>query len=187
MDRGNLHQLAEEFLQAVIAGDDSAFEKLYQLVHRRVYFFLFRMLGCRETSEDVLIDTFTIVWKNARQFEGKSSVYSWILGIARNLALNEIRYRKPHEDLDDYPHIAGGAIPDMTGDDQGRIIKKAMTMLSSKHREIIEMVFYHELNYPEVSALLEIPVGTVKTRIFHAKAALKNALSIMKVDSDVIL
>jgi len=162
-------------------GDDEALKTLYDMLHKKVYFFLFRILGEKEAAEDIMVETFTVIWKSAGSYSGRSSVSTWILGIARNLALDELRKRKFHDCVDDHPHIAGGEIPSMEQADRSRVIRVALDRLSPKHQEVIDLVYFHELNYPEVSELLGIPVGTVKTRIFHAKNAIRAALASLKV------
>ncbi len=184
MDKTCLHEQLSYLLQHAACGDNQAFRELYDLVSKQVYFYLLRMLGSKEAAEDVLVETFTVVWKSAEKFAGRSTVTTWIYGIARNLALNEIRRRKSHDPLEDHPNLAGGSVPDMEGSDRKRVLGLAMEKISARHREVLDLAFFHEMTYPEISDLIEVPVGTVKTRIFHAKTALRKALAEMKVDAD---
>jgi len=172
----------EELLRRAATGDQTAFESLYQQMQSRVFHYLHRLLGDQSSAEDVLVETFTAVWKSAGQFGGRSAVSTWIFGIARNLAYNEMRKRRYHDDIDDHPDLAGGEIPDLTSKDRRRILDTAMAKLAPKHREVLDLAFLHEMTYPEIGELLDVPVGTVKTRVFHAKKALRSALTLMKVD-----
>ncbi|MBU0483093.1 MAG: sigma-70 family RNA polymerase sigma factor [Proteobacteria bacterium] len=184
MNKTSLHQQLSALLQGTARGDDQAFQKLYELVNQRVYFYLYRILGCKETAEDVLVETFTVVWQSAGSFAGKSAVTTWIFGIARNLALNEMRRWKSHDQLDNHPDLAGVSRQEMEQTDRARVVGLALAEISPRHKEVLDLVFFHEMTYPEISELIEIPVGTVKTRIFHAKAALRQALAEMKVKRD---
>ena len=106
------------------------------------------------------------------------------MGIARNLAMNELGKLKKHDNIDDFPNLSNGVIPDAEPMDRQRLLKEGMLRLSVKHREILDLVFFHEMTYQEVSQMLDIPVNTVKTRVFYAKETLKNALSSMGVKKD---
>jgi len=176
----------QTLLRRAGAGDDEAFRELYELHHRRVYFFLFRMLGEKTAAEDILVEAFTAAWRQARSFQGRSSVTTWILGIARNLANNDLRSRRDHESIDDHHHLPADAVPGLEHSDRARVIAAALQRLSAKHREALDLVFYHELKYGEIAELLGIPTGTVKTRVLHAKEALRGVLTQMEVSRDAI-
>ena len=170
-----------ELLKRVSGGDEEAFRQLYDLTHKKVYFYLYRLLKGKETAEDILVETYTEVWRGAKSFKGESVVTTWIMGIARNLSMNELKKMKSHDNIDDYPNLPNGSIPDANGFDRQRCLKEAISRLSTKHREILDLVFFHEMTYPEVSEILDIPVNTVKTRVFYAKEALREAMGKMGV------
>ncbi len=179
-----------ELLIKTAVGDENAFRELYDLTNKAVYFYLYRLLKDRESAEDVQIDVFTQVWKGAKKFKGKSKVTTWIFGIARNLAMNELRKRKYHVNIDDYPEMTQDNStdqgPDLEAMDQKKIIKNAMSKISSKHQEVLDLVFFHEMNYQEISDTLHVSVNTVKTRVFYAKSAFKKKLKQLRVYDDDI-
>jgi RNA polymerase sigma-70 factor (ECF subfamily) len=131
-----------------------------------------------------LIETYTEVWRCAGKFKGNSRATSWIMGIARNLAMNELGKSKKHDNIDDFPSLSNGVVPDPEPMDRQRLIKEAMTKLPLKHREVLDLVFFCEMTYEEVSRMLKIPVNTVKTRVFYAKETLRNVLSSMGIKRD---
>jgi RNA polymerase sigma-70 factor (ECF subfamily) len=178
--------LQSELLKRVSHGDEEAFRELYDITHKKVFFYLYRLLQDRDTAEDILIETFTEVWKGAKNYEGRAQVRTWILAIARNRAMKELRKRRVHQrkNIDDYPHLTDGDMPDAELADRKRIIKDAMLKISDKHREVLDLVFFHEMNYQEASEILNVPVNTVKTRVFYAKEALRNAFIQMGVKRD---
>ncbi len=173
-----------ELLKQISAGDEEAFRQLYDLTHRKVYFYLYRLVHGKQTAEDILIETYSEVWKCAHQFRGNSKVTTWIMGIARNLAMNELGKSKKHDNIDDYPNLSNGHMPDAEPMDRQRLLKEAMIKLPLKHREVLDLVFFCEMTYEEVSRVLEIPVNTVKTRVFYAKETLRNVLSSMGIKRD---
>ncbi len=79
-----------ELLEKVSEGDEEAFRQLYDLTHKKVYFYLYRLFKVKESAEDALVETYTEVWRGAKSFKGKSLVTTWIMGIARHLAMNEL-------------------------------------------------------------------------------------------------
>jgi RNA polymerase sigma-70 factor (ECF subfamily) len=169
---------AEEtrLLKKVVKKDKKAFEKLYELTSNKLFLYLYRWLQNRESAEDIHIEVYTIVWKNAERFQGKSKVTTWIFGIARNLALNELR-KKYRETTSIYKPVKDeNSSVDYDKFERKQYIQEALMKVSEKHREILDLVFFHEFNYSEIASLLEIPENTVKTRVYYAKAALKEKL-----------
>ncbi|MFB3884118.1 MAG: sigma-70 family RNA polymerase sigma factor [Thermodesulfobacteriota bacterium] len=168
-------------LSRVSEGSMEAFRELYDLTHKRIYFYLYRLLRDKALVEDILVETYTEVWRGAGRYRGKSKVVTWMIGISRNLAMNELKKVKCHEDIDNFPNLTDGSTADPDGFDRQRCLKDAILKLSPKHQEILDLVFFHEMTYPEVSEILDIPVNTVKTRIFYAKEALRETLEKMGV------
>ena len=172
------------FLERIANGDEKAFNELYGLCSKSVYAYIFRMLQDKTMAEDVQIEVFTQVWKGAGTFRGQSQVKTWIFGIARNLTLNELRKRKNNLNIDDFPQLSDPNQPKVETNDQCRFIKQAMAKISSKHREILDLVFFQEMRYEEIATILKISVNTVKTRVFYAKEALKRKMTQMGVSHD---
>jgi len=123
---------------------------------------------------------FLDVWRQAGRFEGRSAVSTWVLAIARFKALSALR-RRPDEELDEE---TAEAIEDQSDDpevvlakkDKGALIRKCLAGLSAEHREIIDLVYYHEKSIEEVAGIVGIPENTVKTRMFYARKRLAELL-----------
>jgi len=175
---------AEDFreLTAVAAGDLKAFERLYSRYEKRVYQYVKLHVFDPALAEEVLVDTMTAVWLGASKFTHTSKVSTWILGIARHKALDAVRRsgRRQHEiPLDGLPEVASQQPNMMDQVQQDQVIahtRRAMSMLSCDHQEILRLAFYEELPYEEIASLLSIPVNTVKTRVHYAKQQLKKCL-----------
>ena len=178
---------SDEVLIARIAGGDRlAMQVLFARHHVRVYRFVLRLVRNEATAEDLISEVFLDVWRQAGKFEGRSAVSTWMLSIARFKALSVFR-RKPEEELDD--EIAG-AIEDQSDDpeitlakkDKGAVLRHCLTSLSADHREIIDLVYYHEKSVEEVAGIVGIPEATVKTRMFYARKKLSELLREQGID-----
>ncbi len=167
-------------------GSEDAFRQLYDATNVKVFRYLCRLTNDREIAEDLLIDTYTEVWKSAMKFQGKSKVLTWIVGIARNLTMNEFRKNRIKEcDLTE----DGFSRPAeqhriYSVSETAEILGEALNLLSLKHREILDLVFLQEMGYEEISQVMGIPVNTVKTRVFYAKDKLREALVRMGISKD---
>ena len=172
---------ADEVLIGRIArGDRLAMQVLFARHHVRVYRFVLRLVRDESTAEDLISEVFLDVWRQAGRFEGRSAVSTWLLAIARFKALSALR-RRPDEELDDE---TAAAIEDPSDSpetalekkDKSAIIRKCLTGLSAEHREIIDLVYYHEKSVEEVALIVGIPENTVKTRMFYARKRLAELL-----------
>ncbi|MBU1568244.1 MAG: sigma-70 family RNA polymerase sigma factor [Proteobacteria bacterium] len=181
MDNESSQYVEAVLISKIAAGDQEAFKRLYEQTYGRLRFFLLRMIGDPSMVDDVLVETYAVVWQDAAKFGGKSKITTWIFGIARNLAMKERGKQKFHDNIDNFPHLSGGAFPEMETANRNQKVKEAMTEISANHREVLDLAFFHDLSYPEISKLLDIPVNTIKTRIFHAKKALESSLRKMRI------
>jgi RNA polymerase sigma-70 factor (ECF subfamily) len=131
-------------------------------------------------AEDVASDVFIDVWRQANSFEGRSTVSTWLLGMTRFKALSALRRRQP-EPLDD-DMVAAIADPSddpeavLADKTRGGIIRKCMARLSPEHREITDLVYYHEKSIEEVARIVNISTTTVKTRMHYARRKLAELL-----------
>ncbi len=172
---------SDEILIARIAGGDRlAMQVLYGRHHVRVFRFALRLVRDEGLAEDLISEVFLDVWRQAGKFEGRSAVPTWLLAITRFKALSALRKRKDAE-LDEE---AAGAIedtadnPEVTAQkkDTGEALRQCLTSLSPEHREIIDLVYYHEKSVEEVAQIVGIPENTVKTRMFYARRKLAELL-----------
>jgi RNA polymerase sigma-70 factor (ECF subfamily) len=185
MNREATHDPFLVLLQDTARGDRKAFAELYEATCHRISVYLYRLVREQDIVEDILVQTYTEVWKNSAAFGGRSQVVTWMIGIARNIAFKEIRKRNWHEDIDQHGEIEAKGI-DIDSMERRELMKKAMDTLSIKHREILDLVFFQDLSYREVGALLLIPENTVKSRVYYAKAALKKVLAAMGIHEEDI-
>lgn len=167
-------------LNAVADGDREALAALYQQVEGRVYAFALSRLGNAEAAQDLLHEVLLTVWRRAGSFQGRSRPLTWILGIAHHKIIDALRKsnRWQEEPPDETAVDTGAPNPfEAVADDQRRsAIRGALEKLSDQHRQVIHLAFFEDLPYTEIARILEIPEGTVKTRMFHAKKTLQKRL-----------
>jgi RNA polymerase sigma-70 factor (ECF subfamily) len=170
----------EVLIGRIAGGDRLAMQVLFARHHVRVFRFVVRLVKNESTAEDLISEVFLDVWRQAGRFEGRSAVSTWLLSIARFKALSALR-RRPEEALDDE---VAGAIEDPSDDpevalekkDKSVLIRKCLSGLSAEHREIVDLVYYHEKSVEEVAQIVGIPENTVKTRMFYARKKLAELL-----------
>ena len=157
-------------------GDRLAMQTLFARHRTPVYRWLLRFVGNETLAEDLVSDVFLDVWRQASRFEGRSSVSTWLLAIARFKAISA-RRRRTDAELDEGVE---STVAD-TADDPGVVLEKknrdemlraALTRLSAEHKEIIDLVYYHEKSVDECAQIIGVPSGTVKTRMFYARKKL---------------
>jgi RNA polymerase sigma-70 factor (ECF subfamily) len=175
----------EVLIGRIAEGDRLAMQVLFARHHVRVFRFVLRLVRNDATAEDLISEVFLDVWRQAGKFEGRSAVSTWLLSIARFKALSVLR-RKPESELED----AAEAIEDTsdTADvalekkEKADIIRKCLSGLSADHREIIDLVYYHEKSVEEVAEIVGIPEATVKTRMFYARKKLAELLKAQGIE-----
>jgi RNA polymerase sigma-70 factor (ECF subfamily) len=176
-----MQSTSDEVLIGRIAnGDRLAMQVLYARHHVRVFRFVIRIVRDESTAEDLISDVFLDVWRQAGRFQGRSSVSTWMLAVARFKALSALR-RRPDEkfDEDSTAGIEDGSDDPHTSlekKDKSALIKRCLAGLSVQHREIIDLVYYHDKSVEEVAAIVGIPENTVKTRVFYARKRLSELL-----------
>jgi RNA polymerase sigma-70 factor, ECF subfamily len=171
----------EVLVRAVARGDKRAMQVLFARHNVRVYRFIARLVGDSVTAEDLASEVFLEVWHNADRFEGRSLLSTWLLAIARYKALSQMRRRT----IDHLDEEAAHAIEDpadsplgvLEKKDRGALLRKALVKLSPAHREVIDLVYYHEKSMEKVAEILQIPEATVRTRMFYARKRLAALLA----------
>ena len=145
--------------------------------HRtNVFRWLLRFVGNETVADDLLSDVFFDVWQQASRFEGRAAVSTWLLSIARYKALSARRRRTEAEldetiettvaDSADNPEVA------LQRKSRNELVRAALMKLSPDHREIIDLVYYHEKSVEDCALILNIPAATLKTRMFYARKKL---------------
>jgi RNA polymerase sigma factor (sigma-70 family) len=168
-----------ELLARVAAGDLQAFERMYRLYQPRLTRFLTTLLRRPQLIEEVLDDTMMVVWQTADRFRGLSKPSTWIFSIAyRKAHKARLRWPEPVEEPDSDNRISEDPAPDDELHHQ-RLhdsLMQAMDQLSADHRAVVDLTYFHGMGYREIAEIVDCPVDTVKTRMFHARRRLRKAI-----------
>ena len=171
----------EMLLESIADGGRTAMHILYSRHNVRVYRFVLRIVRNTTMAEDLTSQVFLDVWRTANQFEGRSQVSTWLLAIARHKALTALRRRSTDEldndvlefieDPSDDPEVM------LQKTKRSEILRDCLKQLSPAHREIIDLVYYHERTIDDVAEIIGVPQNTVKTRMFYARKRIGELLA----------
>ncbi len=164
------------------AGQADAFGELVKSHAGRAVSAAFLMLGCHHDALDASQEAFVRAWRHIRKFTGKSSFYTWYYAILRNHCLDRLRKRRKNPSIqlsDQHLEADNRSDPFLLAnrDEQAQQISKAILQLPMNHREIIIMSHFQEMSYKQIAELLDIPMGTVMSRLHNARKALRAKLT----------
>jgi RNA polymerase sigma-70 factor, ECF subfamily len=177
----SIDNVSDESLMARVAQRDRrAIALLFDRYQLRVYHFVLRLVANSATAEDIVSEVFFELWRHAARFEGRARLSTWLLAIARNQAVSAMRGRieQPLEEAmaQAIPDQAISAEEALDAAERSLLLRRCLAQLSPAHREIIDLVYYHEKTVEEVSAIVGVPAATVKTRMFYARRRLAEHL-----------
>ena len=165
-----------QLLSRISDRDRGAFHRLFERHSDRVYRFALALTRSPHLAEEVLQETMMAVWKGAKNYKGRSKVMTWILGITRNQAHNILRKESKGQRLPAADTAAESLDPTHSLH-VDLCVQQALATLPPMHREVMHLVFYENLTMRETAELLDIPEGTVKSRMYHARNALAKELT----------
>jgi RNA polymerase sigma-70 factor, ECF subfamily len=170
-----------ELLHRIGQGEQSAMAAFYREHGRVVLAQVLLVTGERVLAEEIVQDTMLAVWRGAGSFRGESSVRSWVIAIARRQTRDRLRGRRLRVVDDAYlaDQPSSGPGPEVTALDRAELaeVKGAIRELALPHREVLGLAFGSGLSLPEVAGVLDIPLGTVKSRLTSARTALGRVLN----------
>jgi RNA polymerase sigma-70 factor (ECF subfamily) len=160
--------------------DIDAFEELYRSYFDRLTRFLCKRIHRPQLAEEVLNDTLMAVWNGAHTFNGQSKLSTWIFGIAYRKSMKA--FRKHQDPVDDKGaehrvSLEPGPEDNLSRERSRALLLQAMEGLSQEHRTVLELTYFQELGHQEIADIMSCPIGTVKTRMFHARRRLRRALA----------
>jgi RNA polymerase sigma-70 factor (ECF subfamily) len=176
--RGSSAAREAELIARVARQDRRAFEELYNLYHRRLARFLTRLTRRYDLAEEIINDTFWVVWRGARGFRGDSQPSTWILGIAYRKARNAFRSAARARARE---NLSPPSFP-LTTEEPARAeelrdwLAHALDELPAEQRLAVELCYELGHSCEEIARIMGCPVNTVKTRLFHARAKLQKRL-----------
>lgn len=184
-----MDELINKRINEVLKGDQSAFEEIVTLFQHRLYHVCFRMLSNRQEAEDIAQEAFVRAYMNIHTFDQKRKFSTWLFRIATNLCIDRIRKKRPDyyldanvpgtEGLTMYSQIAAdGELPEDVVErmETQERVQYEIGRLPDKYRSVIILRYLEELPLKEISDILELPLGTVKTRIHRGRGALRKQM-----------
>jgi len=171
-------------IDQTLAGNSAAFGKLVQKYQNRLFNTLVHVTGCHEEAEDVAQETFVQAYVKLGSFQRKSSLYTWMYRIAFNLWITRRRRKRPEVSVDQVRDVSGDEPVDegedplqrMEREERARQIQLAIHELSEEHRTVLVLREMEGCCYETISEILELPVGTVRSRLHRARLHLKDRL-----------
>lgn len=170
-----IHQVAE--------GDQQALGLLYDETSSLVYSLAMRIVGNAATAEEVTLDVYTQIWRQAKSFDGRrGNPSAWLLVLTRSRSIDRLRsgaqerQRRTYQDTD--YQVDPNASPEESSvvTEQRHLVQTAMATLPSEQRQVIELAYFSGLSHSHIAERLRLPAGTVKTRIRLGMAKLRDSL-----------
>ena len=163
----------EDLVSAISSGSSTALEQLYDQTCGLVNALALRVLGNREDAEEVMLDVYTRVWKNASRFDStRGNAFAWLILMTRSQAIDRLRQRgsrsRGAEPMDDHAELASKELsPEQNAlwNGERKVIKAALDSLPAEQRLALNLAFYEGLTHVELAERMALPLGTVKTRI----------------------
>lgn len=194
MSEGEKQPTDEELVALVLAGDRDRYADLVQRYQGRLVNYLYRMLRNRQDCHDVAQEVFIKVYDALDRFDPKYRFSTWVFRIAQNAAIDRIRKRRlrtvsmhrnePGEDGGDWdlPDDRPSPYNDARNVERAAAIREAIADLPPEYRELIQLRHHGELSYAEIAELKEMPLGTVKNKLFRGRQMLKEELADYLID-----
>ena len=172
-------------IAATLAGDSAAFGSLVGLYQDRLYNSLLRVVGSAEDAGDIVQDAFVQAFVKLDTFRGSSAFYTWLYRIAFNLAMSHARRERKTVSLDGLKALVGSEPVDgrpapeanLQQREDVELVHSALRQLSTEYRTILVLREIDGCRYEEIAEILDLPVGTVRSRLFRARMALRDELA----------
>lgn len=184
MNKSTANQEDQELIRQTLAGKKEAFGRIISKYQNRLYNGMVQILRNETEAEDVVQDAFVLAFTKLNSFKGNSAFFTWLYRIAYNVAITRLRRRKPTVPLDgvgetgrmDFPDAGPGPDDRIQKDEQAVQLNQALARLSDEHRAILILREMDDLDYDAISAVLDLPIGTVRSRLHRARTHLREHL-----------
>jgi RNA polymerase sigma-70 factor (ECF subfamily) len=192
MNQSSNNQDDDHLIRQTLAGESSAFESLIEKYQNRLFHSMTQVLRNSTDAEDIVQDAFVKAFSKLNTFRGGSQFYTWLYRIAHNSAISQIRKRKPTESLD---HDAGVPAATLEGhgvspsqrieqQEQSQQLNDALGRLKEEQRRVLVLREMEGLDYDAIAEILDVPVGTVRSRLHRARTQLKEELERQFTDTE---
>jgi len=182
-----------QLIDRVLGGEPDAFGMLVHRWERPIYGLTLRMLGHTEDARDATQETFISAYSNLKNFRGDAKFSSWLYRIALNVCHSRLRRRagrgdtsleQQREDVGFEPAASDESVDEkLYGDQVGTYVRRALTAIPAEMRQVIVMKEYEGLKFHEIAEILDVPVSTVKTRMYTGLRELRKRLDHLRPES----
>jgi len=168
-------------LQRIAKRDEAALYTLHRQYARKIYAFVIHRCGDAQMADVIVSETLFEVWNKPASFRGESKFSTWLLGVARYKMLSALRRPdRNHDDIEDHSEVLVSADPApqevIEKAQDAKDVQDCLKRLSAVQRECMHLVFYEDMTVEEIARLQDVPDGTVKTRLFHARKNMRECL-----------
>ena len=182
----------EQLIREVLDGDTQAYGEIVERFQSRLYNSMLQITGTHEEAEDVVQESFVQAYVKLSSFHGNSKFFTWLYRIAFNNALSRQRRKRNDLSIEQSREITGSDPEDrlespdepLMREERVSLVHQALQMLTDEHRQILVLREMEELPYEEIAAILNINIGTVRSRISRARGQLKNNLETLQAQQD---
>ena len=183
----------QRLIQLTLSGQLDAFGLLIQKYQDRLFNGMVLVLKDQAEAEDVVQDAFVLAMTRLKSFQGNSQFYTWLYRIAYNTAISRLRRKRPSVSIqgaDDQVRLSlpdEGPAPDdrLSQEESIGLLRRAMERLSDEHRNILVLREMDGLDYDAISEILDLPIGTVRSRLHRARLQLKQLLEVMMGEVEI--
>lgn len=180
-------------IDQALSGDRSAFTELVRIHQDRLYVSMLHVTGSPDEAEDAVQDAFIRAFLKLHTFQRNSQFFTWLYRIAFNGTLSRRRRKRPNISLDQFREVSGVEFAGSTAtvdDDILRredvdLVRDGLDQVSGPHREILVLREMQEHSYEDIASILEISIGTVRSRLNRARASLKQAIETLQSERDI--
>ncbi len=181
----------QQLIRLTLDGQTEAFGHLIRKYQDRLFNGMVHILRNEPEAEDVVQDAFVLAFTKLESFKGKSAFFTWLYRIAYNVAITRIRRRKSTVSIEgkdetgrlDFPDNGPSPADRLEQHEQADQLMQALGRLSEEHRSILVLREMDELDYDAISEILELPIGTVRSRLHRARAQLREQLELIMNES----
>lgn len=169
-----------DLLSRMAGGDKAAFGAFYKALEKPVFRFIVSKLNDPFEAADIQHDVFMDIWRSAGRFEGRSAVKTWVFGIAYRKTMDHFRKHGRvdlTDDIGDSADDSPDAVACIAATQEAEHLRFCLDQLKPQHRSAVELAFYEDMTYGEIADAADVPEGTIKTRVFHAKKLLLHCLT----------
>jgi RNA polymerase sigma-70 factor, ECF subfamily len=174
-----------QLILATRGGDNAAFGQLVRKYQDRLFTSLVHVCGGREEAEDAAQDAFVQAYVKLKSFEGQSSFYTWLYRIAFNTAISRRRKQRTDQSVDRGRELTGGEPADerdgaeelLLRQERAVMVQQALSQLHAEHRAVVVLREMEGCDYDQIAEILDLPIGTVRSRLHRARLQLKEHLS----------